>query len=349
MGLRASVSTRPGLHGALKLARLLELPERDVENRARELEADPLFTRLRQAGVVRFGSFSEARFAARRFGGWNVKTSGGELPELIDGQGDVVALIQRLGQERFQECFLQDEGLPDEARAKACGISLKEASRLREFVDRVYIQAEFETHSAEAAPAKVFSAVAGIALENGKPILSFFHREIWNKRYEIDENRRAEMLSALPHKDARKAEKLLSELNFLDRRKTTLYRVLEAFLETQAEFLSSGDPQRRRPLTQKDLSERLEISPSVLNRLIANKSVELPWGLEAPMGVFVPSRKSLLLGRLHEIILRDPELSDERLRVKMRELHGVELSRRSIAQYRKELGLGGRGERTARE
>jgi hypothetical protein len=31
-------------------------------------------------------------------------------------------------------------------------------------------------------------------------------------------------------------------------------------------------------MTQRELSDRLDISPSVLNRLISNKSVQLPWG-----------------------------------------------------------------------
>jgi len=54
-----------------------------------------------------------------------------------------------------------------------------------------------------------------------------------------------------------------------------------------------------------------------------------------------------MLGRFHELALLDPDLSDERLREKMSALHGVALSRRSVAQYRKELGLGGRGRRAA--
>jgi len=333
------------VHGQMKLARLLEMPEREVSDRVRELEADPLFKRLHEAGVVSFSPFSEARFTARRFGGWGVKTSSEGLGDLIDGQGEIVLLIQRVGQERFEEFFLNDEGRSDAQRAQACGVSLKEAGRLREFVDRVYIRAEFESPAEQAAPAKVFSAVAGIAVEDGKPILSFFHRDIWSKRYGVDERRREELLRGLPPKEARKADKLLRELDFLDRRKTTLYRVLETVLSTQADFLVSGDPEKRRPLTQKDLSDRLDISPSVLNRLISNKSVELPWGLEAAMNVFVPSRKSMMLGRLQELALSDPEMSDERLREKMAELHGVTLSRRSVAQYRKELGLGGRGQR----
>ena len=267
LGFSAKGST--SIHGQMKLARLLEMPEREVSDRVRELEADPLFERLRAAGVVSFSPFSEARFAARRFGGWGVKTSSEGLGDLIDGQGDIVRLIQRVGQERFEEFFLNDEARSDAERSQACDVSLKEATRLREFVDRVYIQSEFEG-PAQSAPAKVFSAVAGISVEDGKPILSFFHREIWSKRYGVDERRREELLRGLPPKEAHKADALLRELDFLDRRKTTLYRVLEAFLETQAGFLVSGDPEKRRSLTQKGLSDRPRVSPHRVTTCVVN-------------------------------------------------------------------------------
>lgn len=86
----------------------------------------------------------------------------------------------------------------------------------------------------------------------------------------------------------------------------------------------------------------------MLNRLVANKSVELPWGQEAALSVFVPSRKSLLRDQLHDLALARPELSDAGLRAAIQDLHGVELSRRSITQYRKELGVGALNDRRAK-
>ena len=203
-----------------------------------------------------------------------------------------------------------------------------------------YVQQEFEAPAPKAVSEPTFSALAGISIEDGKPVLAFFHREIWDRHYLINDERRRDLALDLPARDAKKAETLLRELEYIDQRKTTLYRVLEAVLETQADYLVSGAAERRVPLTQKSLSNRLGISPRVLNRLIANKSVELPWGLEAALSVFVPSRKSLLRDQLHDLALARPELSDEGLRAAIREQHGVELSRRSITQYRKELGVG---------
>ena len=344
MRLRLGTKNSARVHGQMKLARLLELPERDLERRVREIEAGEVFRSLLNAGVIALETPAHARFAARRFAGHGMRTSGEGLPELIDGKGDLAQLMMRVGQELFQECFLGESALPDDERGRLCGLAPDEVRRLREYVDRLYVQEQFESASPSPAPETTFSAVAGIAIENGKPILSFFHRDIWNRRYRIDAEKQKAWLGSLAAKAAGQADALLRELDFIDRRKTTLYRVLEALIADQAEFLIASDPERRRPLSQKSLAERLDIAPSVLNRLIANKCVELHWGLESPLGTFVPSRKSLLLGRIHDLARQNPGLSDEGLRAALKESHGVALSRRSIAQYRKELGVsGGRG------
>lgn len=328
------------VQGQMKLARLLEAPEAELERRIVALESGPLFGRLLESGVLARQAPAHMRFSGRRFAGRAMRTSTEGLPELADGNGDLAKLMQGIGQEDFTSVFLGDDGRSDAERARLCGISTADAERLREFVDRLYVQEQFEAPAPKSAPAPTFSALAGISIEDGKPVLGFFHREIWDRRYLINDERRRDLALDLPARDAKRAESLLRELELIDQRKTTLYRVLEAVLETQADYLVSGDPERRVALTQKALSDRLDVSPSVLNRLIANKSVELPWGLEAALSVFVPSRKSLLRDRLHDLALARPELSDEGLRTELRELHGVELSRRSIAQYRKELGVG---------
>lgn len=338
LGLKTKAGAR--VHGQMKLARLLESPESELERRVVALEAGALFGRLLEAGVVVKQTPEHIRFAGRRFAGRALRTMSEGLPELADGNGDLAKLMQSVGQEDFTAVFLGDDGLSDAQRAKRCGITAADARRLREFVDKLYVQSEFEAPSPQAAKDPTFSALAGIAIEDGKPVLGFFHREIWDRRYLINDERRRDLALDLPARDAKRAESLLRELEYIDQRKTTLYRVLEAVLETQADYLVSGAAEKRVPLTQKALSDRLDVSPSVLNRLIANKSVELPWGLEAALSVFVPSRKSLLRDQLHDLALARPELSDEGLRVEIKERHGVELSRRSIAQYRKELGVG---------
>jgi len=140
-------------------------------------------------------------------------------------------------------------------------------------------------------------------------------------------------------------ERIIRRVELLAFRQTTLYRVLEYLIEAQADFLATGDPSRRIPLTQREVAGRLNIAPSVLNKLIANKSVELPWSLEAPLKTMLPSRKAVMRERLCDLALKLPEAGDDTLREELKKLAGASLSRTTIIQYRKELGLGCAGHR----
>lgn len=335
--LGALAAARPSLGGAMKLARLLEMSEREFEARVRQLEANPLFPRLLEARAVKIEPYA-ARFAARKPDGRELSMSGEGLSGLLDGRASLVDVIRRIGQDNFEEFFLGDINLPDERRADACALSLEEVRQLRELVDRVYIQGELETPSV-GAPVTTYSSVAGVELEEGMPVIAFFSREIWKGRYRLDGSRLAGLRQSVPLAEARRLDRLVCQLELLDRRKSTLYRVLEALLDLQRDYLVSGDPSARRPLTQLSVAKRLDVSPSVLNRLISNKSIRLPWGFEAPMKVLMPSAKRLLLDRFDEVASSHPTLSDERLRGEIARRFGARLSRRSVAQYRKELGL----------
>lgn len=346
--IRASAGARTSaaMMGALKLAHMAEMPESEFEETLKDLEGSRLFGLLKAAGAVNLAEFPSARYAARRYAGYNLKLSGGGLPELADGGGDLVGLIQGVGQEKFEACFLRDAAMSDVERAEECDISVADAARLRAFVDRAFIQAEMEgPGGAEAPAAKVYSAVAGVELEDGAPVLGFFHREIWKGRYKVDQDKLAEVSGGLQPEERQGIEKLLKKLEFADKRKTTLYRALELLLDIQAEYLRTGEPGRRRPLSQKTLAKHLEVHPSVLNRLVSNKSLQMPWGTEVPMAVLLPSSKQVNRERLYAIAAERPDLSDERLKAELRVRHGVQLSRRSVAQYRKDIGLAASGRR----
>ena len=344
MLLAPQLTTATVIKGRMELARFMEMPEGELEDLARRLEASPLVERLTAAGVLTLAEFPTARFAARRFAGYGLRMSGSGLPELTDGNCDLVRLMQGIGQQSFEKWFLGEASFSDEERARECGISVSEARMLREFADRAFIQGEFEGPAAPA-PEKVFSAVAGIEIEGEKPVLSFFHREVWKRRYRVNQERLAGYLAALPQAEAGKLKNFLSRLEIIEKRKTTLYRLLEEVLRGQSEYLRTGDPANRQPLTQRAMAVALDVDPSVINRLISNKSVQMPWGLEAPLSVFFPSAKVINREKLHELVHTNPGWGDDALRGEMGRRHGVILSRRSISQYRQELTLGGRHRR----
>lgn len=339
MTLRARPIGRAALRGRIKFARLLELPERDLAMKVGEIERAPLFRRLVDAGVLSLAPYPAARFAARRFAGYELRGSSSSSTEALQGDGEAVGLISRIGRDRFEECFLRDAPLSDAERAGRCGIGEDQVRMLRGLVDRLYIQAEFSSAPEAAAPKEVFSSVAGVVVEEGRPALAFFHREIWRGRYRVDDALRKSLLAGLVPAEARRTEALLRDLELLDRRKSTLYRVLEILLETQREYLVSGAPEKRRPFTQRALAMRVGVCPSVINRLVSNKAIELPWGLETPLRTLLPSRKTILRDRLFALSTARPQLKDEGLGAEVERLYGACLSRQSISRYRRELGI----------
>ena len=52
MRLRFNTKTGARVHGQMKLARLLEAPEAELERRIVALESGPVFSRLLESGVV---------------------------------------------------------------------------------------------------------------------------------------------------------------------------------------------------------------------------------------------------------------------------------------------------------
>ncbi|OGR63020.1 MAG: hypothetical protein A2X31_00460 [Elusimicrobia bacterium GWB2_63_22] len=336
--------TSAALLGALKMAQMAEMPEEEFADMIKDLEGGRVFQLLKTSGAINLSEFPAARYAARKYAGYGLNMASADLPELADGTGDLVKLIQGIGQEKFEACFLRDAVMSDIERAEECDITVRDAERLRDFVNRAFIQAEFEAKP-EAPAARVFSAVAGIEMDDGEPVLAFFHREIWKGRYKVDGDKLATLLPGLDPAERKRVEKLLKKIEFADKRKTTLYRALEILISVQAEYLATGDPSRRRPLSQKTLAKNLEVDASVLNRLVSNKSIQMPWGMEAPMEVLLPSSKKVNLDRLYSIAAEQPQLSDTRLCAELRARHGVDLSRRSIAQYRKDLSLAAAGAR----
>ncbi|MFH1724909.1 MAG: hypothetical protein ABII00_09850 [Elusimicrobiota bacterium] len=341
---RLSIGPKMALHGGLKLARLREMREEDFARMSAKLEAEPLFKRLVAAGAVSLKPFPKAFFATRRFAGMRLSAPPEGAAELLDGDSELARLMRRIGRERFEECFLKGERSSDAHRARSCGISEEQARTLSAFLDRMYVRAEFEDPP-PPAPARLYSTVAGIAVQEGRPELRFFTREVWKGRYSLDETRLAAHLASLQPADRERVRRAVKRLELLDRRKTTLYKTLEALLRAQAEYLKTGDASRLQPVTQRSLAAAVGVGPSVINRLIGNKAVELPWGLEAPIKALLPSAKRLALDRLAALAETRPQLSDERLRRELADRWQIHLSRRSVAQYRKDLGLGGRGRR----
>ncbi|MFZ5945728.1 MAG: RNA polymerase factor sigma-54 [Bacillota bacterium] len=135
----------------------------------------------------------------------------------------------------------------------------------------------------------------------------------------------------------------------IEQRRITLYKIANALIEKQKEFLDKGNGYLA-PLTLKDIAERVEVHESTVSRAIANKYVQTPRGL-FPLKFFFCNGLSNHSGRkvssqviktlVAELISQeDPKepLSDQMLCNLLQE-KGLKIARRTVGKYREELGI----------
>lgn len=148
----------------------------------------------------------------------------------------------------------------------------------------------------------------------------------------------------------RKVEKARWVSDAVAMRGVTLLRVSEAALRRQSRFLSDG-PAGLEPLSMTEVAEELELAVSTVSRTVAGKSVQTPWGIVPLRSFFQTSAGDASSGTagatdaLRERVRRlvdaeDPSapLSDESI-VEALSSDGVTVARRTVAKYRKELGI----------
>lgn len=133
----------------------------------------------------------------------------------------------------------------------------------------------------------------------------------------------------------------------VEQRRRTLLRVARATFAHQTAFLTDG-PKALRPLRMTAIAEELEVHLSTVSRAVAGKHVVTPFGLLSLRSFFQgagggnedQARNSVrdTVGALIEAEDDAAPLSDEDLVAALAE-QGSKVARRTVAKYRKELGI----------
>ena len=141
-----------------------------------------------------------------------------------------------------------------------------------------------------------------------------------------------------------------SFLKGLERRQQTLLVVSEFLIEAQKNFLDGRAG--KRAISNKEISENLNISQSTVSRIVRNKYLQLPNQLlllrdllqrrvnKRNEGSDVTSEDLKFL--IEELVNNEDKslpYSDEYLRIKLKEQFKVSLSRRTVAKYRLDLKI----------
>lgn len=135
----------------------------------------------------------------------------------------------------------------------------------------------------------------------------------------------------------------------LEQRRMTLYRVMEAVVQAQRDFFDHGLT-RLRPLTLREIAERLDLHESTISRATNNKYVQTPRGIFELKYFFTSgvgmedggsasseSVKLMIKNLIEEEDKKKP-LSDQILAEKLKK-EGISISRRTVAKYREEIRI----------
>ncbi|MBP1764690.1 MAG: rpoN [Firmicutes bacterium] len=141
----------------------------------------------------------------------------------------------------------------------------------------------------------------------------------------------------------------------IEQRRMTLYNVTNMIVKLQDEFFRNG-PKNLRPMTMKKVADSLGIHESTVSRTVANKYATTPFGL-FPLrhffsaGITGVDGECMASSRIKQelrdtITAEDPAkpFSDQIL-AEMLAKRGMELSRRTVAKYREEMGIASSGKR----
>jgi RNA polymerase sigma-54 factor len=131
----------------------------------------------------------------------------------------------------------------------------------------------------------------------------------------------------------------------VEQRGSTLVRIAQALFARQREFLEHG-PGHLAPLRMTDLAEALELHVSTVSRAVAGKYAQTPWGILALRRFFQSAGsdgsarddvREMVRGVFEGEDAAKP-LSDDEVVAALKE-RGIDLARRTVTKYRKELGI----------
>lgn len=137
----------------------------------------------------------------------------------------------------------------------------------------------------------------------------------------------------------------------IEQRRLTLYKVADAIVRWQSEFLRNGI-RYLRPLTLRDIAEEIGVHESTVSRATAHKYVQTPRGIfefkfffansmgrgnQSDSGVTTDAIKLVLRDIIASENPKSP-YSDQKL-ADMLKARNMEISRRTVAKYRDELGI----------
>ena len=331
----------------MEQADLLEVPEEEFHKLIAEVERSALFRKLyQQDKLIRYQRFTRTDVASGFYELKEELVAGGgsaDVESLLQNRAQIVQKVQKLGQDKFNRYFLfPEKGMTPEEIARECGLPVTEVKKINELIDDFAIMSEFYHPSSLGSGVVRYSRIASIDRDRQGFVIGYFSPLFARGRYAIDYEKFEELRASgtLNESEAKEARQLFKRLELINSRKNTVSQILQKIVEHQTLYLESGKAQSLLPFSQKELAAKLGLTPSSVSRAIRDKSIDTPWHEEVPLKNFFPRPRRFKKGLLKQLLEAEKGLtSDEAIRERLREKFGVAISRRSIANLRRELKI----------
>jgi len=142
-----------------------------------------------------------------------------------------------------------------------------------------------------------------------------------------------------------KLERARLIVNSVERRRSTIIRIVETILDEQADYFLNG--KELRPMTMDKVAEELEISTSTVSRAVRNKYLQYRQPVllrdlfSGAASEKTDASADVVRKRIGEIVREEDRarpLSDDRIAKILKE-EGMRISRRTVAKYRQQMGI----------
>lgn len=193
-----------------------------------------------------------------------------------------------------------------------------------------------------------------LEIRDGKLELQLFEKHLPDIRYQSD------YYNTMSQVADEKVKQFLNDkrqdyrwiVRSIEQRKQTLMKVGMAILEEQQDFFLKG-PHYLKPLTLKDVAEKIDVHESTVSRAIRGKYIQTPNGMHELKKFFsqalqtgansdteqasAAQAKALIEAMIAQEDKKKP-LSDQLIADRLKE-KGLQLSRRTVAKYREQLRI----------
>lgn len=168
-----------------------------------------------------------------------------------------------------------------------------------------------------------------------------------NKTYKSVLNQKCDVETNEYVKD--KINKAVFLIKAIEQRKDTLYKVLECLVKKQRDFFTMG-PGYIKPLTLKDVAKEINFHDSTISRAVKDKYLLTSYGTIKikdlfPGGAQFKNNENIVPVHIKDEIIdiiskenKSKPLSDQAISSELK-TRNIEISRRTVAKYREELGI----------